>query len=622
MQLKRIFLLVTVLFLSQANALRAANLQSLADHQTWLNLLRYEQDSSSESGYLSAIHSPTFFLSKQGRWDAHQELQATLAALKAPIDDEPNKHARCRFPARTIWLSQQLPNQVITSVKPSDCPDFYDWSEQGTTESLSIVFASGFLGNPASFYGHTLLKLNGPKTKTSTQLEDTSVNYGAIDIDQDNPVAYILKGIFGGYESGFSDIKYYFHDHNYGENELRDMWEYPLNLSKDEVTFLVAHAWEVMGQKYTYYFFKQNCAYRMAELFNIIDGIDIVPSNPLWVFPQAVIQKAQNSTHNGKKLLSGFKRHLSRQSDLYHKYSTLDDKQQAWVEDIANDISLLNQQSFNQLPTQSKKQIVDTLLDYYNVVRDKQALDADPANRAYKKVLAKRFALPPGAEATPKANINNPPHKGRKPSYVSAGIVDSDNGQAMRVRIRPAYYDPLDSDDGHIDFAQLSMGDLSLDFDDANVSLNYLDIIRIRSINSKATGLPGDSGFAWNIRTGWQKLNLSCSDCTTFRVQGDMGYSFPIDQDLVVAAYVGGGIQDRKQQQSHAFTRASLEAIGRINDKWRYSAAIEARHFIEAGTEYHQNFQLRYRINTNMDVRASYQHDGSSSIGLSFGLYW
>ncbi|MFT5351497.1 MAG: hypothetical protein ACI9MF_002320 [Gammaproteobacteria bacterium] len=598
-------------------------LVSLANHPIWLKLLHYEADGSTASGYLSAIHSPEFFISPHGRSDAYQELVATLVGLNAGTQETGNNHAQCRFPARYLWLQKQFPAGYFKLTPQPDCVNYSDWSLKGTTESLSVIFATGYLGNPASFYGHTLLKLNAVQTVTSTELEDTSINYGAIDIDDDNPVAYIFKGIFGGYDSGFSDMKYYFHDHNYGENELRDMWEYQLDLTADEVAFVVAHAWEVLGQKYTYHFFKQNCAYRMAELFGIIEGLDLVPDNPFWVFPQAVVQKLADARHQGRPLLKGLKKHLSRQSDLYHKYSSLSGNEQKVVADIADDIEVLQSQRFNALPTITKQRIVETLMDYYRVIRDRQALEDDPANLAYKKVLAMRFQLPPGKRISQEKSTQISPHEGRNPSLLSIGVTHKSKvSEQVQIRLRPAYYDTLDADEGHIDNAQLSMGDISFNLKDDDIELHYLDIIRIRSINSLATGLPGDTGFAWNMRAGWQQLDLSCSDCATFRFQGDVGFSKPLNRHLMLASYIGGGVQSVQQDYSHLFVRTSLVAQGELTGKLRYSMSVEARKYIGAGMQYHREFMLRYRLATNYDARISYRHDGSKEFGLSFGFYW
>ena len=44
-------------------------------------------------------------------------------------------------------------------------------------------------------------------------------------------VKYIVKGLSGFYEAGFSDKYFYNQDLTYTDTEFRDMWEYKLNLT-------------------------------------------------------------------------------------------------------------------------------------------------------------------------------------------------------------------------------------------------------------------------------------------------------------------------------------------------------------------------------------------------------
>ena len=258
----------------------------LYEHSTWKKLLVYERQWP-DRNIRSAVHSESFFNASTGYKDPAAELIATIEAVIKPLDGNPDLHAQCRFPARYLWLKDKL--ELTEKDVPSiDCPEFDEWSMKGEVDSLSIVFATGFLGNPASYYGHTLLKLNN-KGLNSNRLLDISVNYGAIIPDGEDPVTYIAKGLLGGYNAGFSHTEYYFHNQSYGEIELRDLWEYELNLSPDEVRMILAHTWEVMGKEYTYYFLNKNCAYRMGELFEIIDGIKINPDTRFWVIPQAQV---------------------------------------------------------------------------------------------------------------------------------------------------------------------------------------------------------------------------------------------------------------------------------------------------------------------------------------------
>lgn len=291
---------------------------NLARHPTWLKLLHYENTLLGQS---SAIVSDSFFLATDGKTNPQAELVSTLESFILPDRSE---HAICQFPARFLWLSTQL--NFADGVVPSpNCVLFKEWSQDNEITSISVLFATGYLGNPASYFGHTLLKLNSTDKKKS-ELLDLTTNYGAIVPDNEDPISYIFKGIFGAYKGGFSQIEFYFHEQNYGELELRDIWEYELNLPKGDVNFIVAHLWELLGKKYTYYFFKENCAFRVAEVLELADGLDLLPEIP-WTFPQTTVSKLAENKVNGEQVIAQIIYHPSRQTGLYQKYDSLNIQQ-------------------------------------------------------------------------------------------------------------------------------------------------------------------------------------------------------------------------------------------------------------------------------------------------------
>ena len=290
-------------------SLAASLSDDLAQERVWRKLVYYEADTESPTGWKSASVSDVFFLAEDGRTNAQAELAATIVAMSELPGENINEHGQCRFPARYLWLKQQGALQGISDLS---CPDFSEWIYGDDTESISIVFVTGYLGNPASYYGHTLLKFNSSTSRGTSDLLDTTVNYGAIVPPGVGPISYMYNGAVGGFNAGFSHIEYYFHDHNYGERELRDLWEYELNLSPDEVRFVLAHAWELLGKKYIYYFFRKNCAYRMTEVLEIIDGVELIPPRRPWTVPQSVITSTAHTDRDRGPLIRSTKYYPSR----------------------------------------------------------------------------------------------------------------------------------------------------------------------------------------------------------------------------------------------------------------------------------------------------------------------
>lgn len=303
--------------------MRQAQEKGLANDPYWHALMHYRANAhAGDSGLLSEIISPDFFLSKRGPMDSSAELAATIAAFFQNPETDPNSHAQCRFVARYKWLRKSL-DWRTAQPPPVACSQLDSWLLNGRIESLSLIFATGYLSNPASLYGHILLKFNTSRSISSTNLLDQSINFGAIVPANEIAVIYIFKGLFGGYEAGFSHDHFYRHNHMYAENELRDMWEYEISLTADEIDQIVSHSWELLGNKFVYYFLKENCAYRMAELLELVIKKPLLPSHVPWSIPASIFNHLMTLQRNGSPVVRNVRWIPSRQNRFYKKFSTL-----------------------------------------------------------------------------------------------------------------------------------------------------------------------------------------------------------------------------------------------------------------------------------------------------------
>lgn len=600
-------------------AMAAPPLERLAGDPAWRRLIHYEPDRSSSSGWRSAIHSESFFLAGlAGAWDPGAELAATIAAMAQPVGADPDAHAQCRFPARRRWLAGFVP------LPEQRCPKFERWSRAAGVESVSIVFASGYLGNPASYYGHTLLKLNFADDGGHTRLEDSSVNYGAILTGDDDPLTYIFKGVFGGYDGGFSDIQFYFHDHNYGENELRDLWEYRLALPPDALKLIVAHAWEVLGQRYDYYFLRRNCAYRMAEIVEVVDGLDIIPPELPWTIPQALLQRLANASYRGRPLVAEIIRHPSRQTRFYEDYLSLSADEAGLLEEVVQGKEQVDGIRLRALTQGAQHAVLDGLIDYYQFVADPQERAAGRVTAGYAEALATRYRLTPGSRPAA-AQSPAAPHAGRPPSWLQLGWVHgSEFGNALSLRIRPAYYDPLDAGSGHVPNATLAMGDLQLRTRAGSLRLQRFDLVAIESANPAVSGLPGDRGEAWKLRFGVESDRPGCSNCLVTRLQGDIGLGRRLGDDLFAAVYAGGAVHENRGGRGIAFARASADVIARPHARLAMRMGYEHRIPVDAPAPSHGigYAELRLAVGARGDLRLRHDWGDATLTTAGIGVYW
>ncbi len=592
----------------------------LHESSGWLKLLNYLPDTTRAGRYRSVILTDSFFMAEDGAENPLAEMLTTIQAF-FQFPENHNEHAICKFPARLLWFERQLrlDKRYLPEV---NCADYAVWHKNHSISSVSVVFATGYLGNPASYYGHILLKLNSEKKTSNSSLLDTSINFGAIVPDAEDPISYIAKGLFGGYDSGFTHISYYFHTHNYGESEMRDLWEYELDLSSDEVDFLVAHTWELLGKKYTYYFLNKNCAYRMAEILELIDGVHLLSGSELWLAPQEIIQGIAKTSRFGKSLIKRIEYIPSRQSRLYLKYSSLQSSEKELVRDIISDNSLLETSIFSTYELKSQHKVLDTLLDYYQFV---DLSEETQYSEQYRTMLSKRYQLPPGVPEYPTVSEFEGPHRGRPASLVSlAGTYNTQKDFGGIFSLRPAYYDELDAEEGHVVNSSLKMATLTLDVFQDMPRIRQFDIVDITSIHSESTSLPGDRNFAWKLNLGIYRQNLLCQDCNVLRFRGDMGYAFPLTPALTITMFAGAAVQDNRNDYNHLFLQSSIHGVLNISERISFKSNVEYRRHLDSvwKGQFVSEQALRYKLTNDYDVRVSYQRNVAEEYALTFGYYF
>lgn len=571
----------------------------------------------------SEILSPEFFLSASGSEDPYSELLATLEAFSEPTTEDTNQHAQCRFPARRLWLSRQLPLKEY-GIERVECPDYRGFSAAGDINSVSLVYATGFLGNPASYYGHLLVKLNEGSGFSEASLDNTAINYGAIIPDNENMLVYIAKGFLGGYHSGYTHREYYYHTHNYGENELRDLWEYRLKFSEEDQALFVAHSWELIGMQYRYYFLNRNCAYQIAQLLALVTEDDLVDKRRPWVLPQSVIQTLDDQEYQGRPLVQDVRYIPSRQTRLYARFGELNGAEQEVVRAVIKEPERLQQSPLTERDIESQQRILDALLDYYQYrLADGPGDRAELFERRHRNVLLARFSLPEGQTAIEYSSRDRP-HKGRKPSYTSLGAIYDDEGRHwMRLRLRPAYYDSLDSGEGAIGHATLTMGELVLSARPDKVKIHRLSLVDIENVNRNLTRLPGDRARSWRISTGFTQRNLRCESCLALKLDTATGYATSLWQDTVVlGAYVGGGYFAEDVTRGGWYLSSNLSA--NLNLTERLGARLESgvRTHYRGLTEDFHKVEARWALGAQTDIRLSYRQVEGRQVGMSIGYYW
>ncbi|HJS80915.1 MAG TPA: DUF4105 domain-containing protein, partial [Vitreimonas sp.] len=510
------------------------------------------------------------FLAEHGSSDPEAELTATVEAfLSAPAGD-PDEHAQCRFPARYAWLRTQLawPDNAVEVA----CGRYRTWLGAERITSISLVLGSGYLDNPSSSFGHVLLRFNSARDEgPGDNLFDTTLNYGANYPHSENGLLYVVRGLTGQYRSTFTYLDYFQYDTRYSEEQLRDAWEYRLALSQAEVDFVVAHAWELMGAENRYFFLRQNCAYRMAELVSLVIDDALIPSSKIWAMPPDVFDRIADVDHNGEPLLREVVYHPSRQSRFRDRYFALSAEERAEVRLYVNDPGA-GAQSLSTRDVASRSRVLDVLIDYYTYLEADPATMTGDVRRARNQLLVERMRLPAAQRAVLSTERLRAPHEGQNSSMVQISAVTNDaRGEAFDIRFRATYYDYLSVSPATLPFSELSMGDVTLRVEDGDVELHKFELLRVSTLNISGTGLPNDGHKnAWRVRVGAEQADLACDDsCLVAFAEGGYGRGWRTGSDSAVYAFANARLSDADETDANAQAGASVGAIFGEPSSWR-----------------------------------------------------
>ncbi len=586
---------------------------------TWLALLHYKP--SLMHGSRSLIDDPAFFLSKNGKYDPEGEMVETLRGFFR-TDLSGDSHPRCRFIARYDWLKGQLGiNEDL--VPQEDCKGFKELMKAVRPESVVLVFPVGHMNSPASMFGHTFLRID---SSYESKLLSYAVNYAALTTDS-NGLVFGFKGIFGYYKGFFTILPYYDKIKEYNNLENRDMWEYRLDLTHAEVQRMVEHIWELKNIYSYYYFFSENCSYNLLLLLEAArPGSDPTDYLPPWVIPTDTVRAVEKSRMfaNGPAVYRPSKatRIKSIENAMSPEYRPL-------ALDVAADgkdpQDILSDDGIGKT---DKARTLDLAAEYLQYMYAQERVGKAAYLKSYLRILRARSAAGPAEDYHIPRPV--PPDKGHFSSrfLVDAGVKRGDAYNDLKLR--PAYHDLMDPDQGYIFGAAISFLDTGVrySYPEKKVSLQNLTLLEIDSISDFSMFY---RPVSWKLKAGLEREEFATRrHRTVYGIEGGPGLAYGFPGGLAYAFVepkfkAGSGLKD-----GYALgAGASVGVLKAITGSWKVQAQLKATAF-ELGdvhTIYSAELDQRYTINANNAVRLNLKRElfgrfYSTDINVSWSLYF
>ncbi|WP_372982501.1 DUF4105 domain-containing protein, partial [Marinobacter sediminum] len=481
----------------------------------------YQQDTLG-GGFTSQADDSAFFISDQGKNAPKAELEATLSAIQQPGSGD--SHAQCLFPSRTAWLKGQLD----LSLPAVDCPAYEAWTETLNTETVTLVFAASYLNSPSSMFGHTFLRLDPPQDDDETNLLlANTISYAADAAAHDSEILFAYKGIFGGYPGITSVQPYYEKIRLYSDIEHRDLWEYRLNLTQAEVDLLIAHAWEIRDHNFDYYFFDENCAYRLLALIDVArPGTNLLGEVSTHAIPSDTVRWVVD-----KNLVSDVYYRPSAATSVTYSLESLPEDQQTLAAAIANGYVDPDAQEIQQLAPRQKAHVLDATYDYVRYQSEADGWPREFAAPLSHNLLMARSDIDdvPAPQSPPQPEIRDDQGHNTFRASISAG--QQAHREFTELTLRPAYHDVLDPPAGYRRGAQLQFLRLDARYytDNDELQLEQLIGVEIRSLS------PRDQFFSplsWQVGFGGRRTDNGEKRVLTPYLEGGAGGSWLLGNRL------------------------------------------------------------------------------------------
>jgi hypothetical protein len=584
--------------LSAAPVIDHQRLQQLANDPFWISLGHYE--TAKLGGWRSYVSDPKFFLAADGNEHPDRELAATVQALYAPASAG-EQHAQCVYPARTRWLKAQLD---LTDLPPLDCAEFSQWFKDVSPHSAVMIFPAAYLNSPSSMFGHTLLRIDQADVQSDkTSLLSYAINFGAYIEGSDNSILYAWKGLMGGYPGLFALVPYQEKLSEYRSLENRDLWEYRLNLTQQETARMVEHVWELKQIKFDYFFFDENCSYRLLELLQVArPSLRLTEQFPLTAIPTDTVKAVKDAG-----LVESIEYRPSRERELLSRAEPLSDEEQQWVLNVSADQQQLQTPAFKALPRDRQALIIDAAYRLERYRANGQERDPQRAQRSFELLRAIN------QNPAPELDIPQPglPEDGHESRTWQAGLGTRGDRAFGEYGLRMAYHDLNDNAESFPLGAQIEILQLKLrQYEGNEWQVQQLDLATIRSLTPRNALL---QPLSWQVTGGLERVPGKHDDETLVsHVNGGGGGTWQLADELL-----GFALGTVRVEHNNDFAEFISPAAGfNTGLLWKNplgNLSLETRGDYFANGEVRRSISLnqQWELSRNVGLRLSAQREFS-----------
>lgn len=453
--------------------------QKIYESKQWKRLLHYKNGESE-------IDDPTFFLSKEGKTNLKSELKASVLKLINDKTDD-KKSTLCYYPSRSNWILKNFP-QLKSIIKYPKCLLLKKELADLDVKRVTMVLASAHINSPASAFGHTFLRLDSSE---DTVLASFSVNYAAIT-GETNGFVYAYQGLLGGYQGRYSVEPYSKRVETYSDLEQRDIWEYPLNFTPEEIDRLKLHILEIRNFYADYYFLSENCSYNILWLLEVArNDVELTKQFDFKAIPIDTLRAVSDAG-----LISDIVYRPSKRKKILIRSKE--------IEGIPNAIEFAKSHNYdleklNGLSKKHKAKALELATHLLQLNYSNKKVSKKHYFKHFIRLLSERSQLGQVLES----EIKQPafPKAGHKSNRLNISFDNQDNAS---INFKIAYHDIYDNEQGFIPGSYINFFDTSIKVSKkGKFKLDHINLLDIRSYALQDTIF---KPISWQVTLGAKRI--------------------------------------------------------------------------------------------------------------------
>ncbi|MFA6739992.1 MAG: DUF4105 domain-containing protein [Arcobacteraceae bacterium] len=523
----------------------------------------------------SEIDSHNFFISKDGKTDLKKELFETINSLK-----NGKNNVLCRFPLRVKWLKENIPS-LEKDIVTYPCAQLDEYISSIDAKYVTMVFPTAHINSPASMYGHTFLRVS---SNEETPLISNAINFAA-KTDDTNGFIFAYKGLFGEYEGRYSILPYYEKIKEYNNLEQRDIWEYDLDLTQEQIDRLVLHAFELKDSYSDYFFFKENCSYNILWLLEVArNDLDLVSHFTFKTVPLDSIKilKSYNLVKDSKFRYSN----MGKMKNILEKKIENKDYLKAFI----NEDKPIN----DSLITDDKISYLDFKILYLQYQRANNQYDKKEYLNKYLQLLKERSSYSKASSYDIKTPFNPlDSHDSAKVSFFY------DSTDSFELGLKPVYTDIYDISDGYLEGAYIDFFDLNIKkTKDENIKLDKFTLLKIKSLAQQDMIF---KPFSWGIDLGYEHFK---DQSDYLKIKPETGFTFGNEKNFIYTM-VGSNLYYKNSEQLYSVGTSVGFIINQFKD-------------IKLGIKYSYDKYNRSLENNEVEIFTTYKIDRNLALNIKY----